>query len=82
MLVCVKKRKSFLLNSFPTAFLSRDLRAFQRECFSEAELLPGADKLVRHLHAKGIPIAIATGSDKESYDIKVARHQEFIRFMY
>jgi len=60
----------------------RDLRAFQRECFSEAELLPGADRLVRHLHAKGIPIAIATGSDKESYDIKVARHQEFISLFH
>jgi len=56
----------------------RDLRAYQRECFSEAELLPGAEKLVRHLHAKGIAIAIATGSDQESYDIKTARHQEFI----
>ena len=44
-------------------------------------MLPGADRLVRHLHAKGIPIAIATGSDKESYDIKVARHQEFIRYI-
>ena len=45
----------------------------------EAELLPGAEKLVRHLHSKGIPIAIATGSDKESYDIKISRHQEFMR---
>lgn len=56
----------------------RELRAYQRESFVEAKLLPGADKLVRHLHAKGIPIAIATGSDKESYDIKVSRHQEFM----
>merc|ERR1719431_1427964 len=60
----------------------RDLRAHQRECFVEAELLPGAEKLVQHLHSKGIPIAIATGSDKESYDIKVARHRDFMSLFH
>ena len=69
------------IGNFPSSLFCRDLRAYQRECFSEAELLPGADKLIRHLHDKGIPIAIATGSDKESYDIKVARHQDFIRLV-
>lgn len=60
----------------------RDLRAYQKESFAQAELLPGAEKLVKHLYAKGIPIAIATGSDKESYDIKICRHQEFMSLFH
>ena len=71
--------RPFDLSSKSASPPCRDLRAHQRECFVEAELLPGAEKLVRHLHSKGIPIAIATGSDKESYDIKISRHQEFMR---
>jgi len=34
--------------------------------------------LIRHLHQHNIPLAIATGSNKESYDLKVMRHQELI----
>ena len=31
----------------------------------------GAEKLVRHLHSKGIPIAVATGSSEFKYNLKV-----------
>jgi len=59
------------------------LRTYQKEFFCEAELLPGAEKLVKHLHSNHIPIAIATGSDSESYKIKTSRHQNFMsRFQH
>merc|ERR1712106_45115 len=42
------------------------------------DLLPGVDKLVRHLHAHSIPIGVATSSTKKVMDIKIsAKHSEF-----
>ena len=31
----------------------------------------GAEKLVRHLHSKGVPIAVATGGSEFKYNLKV-----------
>ena len=42
------------------------------------DLLPGAERLVRHLHGCGIPIALATSSSLASLTTKTAtKHQEF-----
>ncbi|XP_050690241.1 pseudouridine-5'-phosphatase-like isoform X2 [Eriocheir sinensis] len=46
--------------------------------FPSAELLPGAERLVRHLHKHKVPIAIASGGAKDSYDLKTTNHGEFI----
>lgn len=57
-----------------------EFMVMEREIYTEemlkVELMPGAFKLVKHLSDHRVPIAIATGSTKESYDIKVARHQD------
>jgi len=41
-----------------------------------ADLMPGVDRLLRHLHAQKVPIALATSSSKELYDIKTIKHTE------
>jgi len=46
--------------------------------FPSCDLLPGVEKLVRHLHAHNIPIGVATSSTKKVMDIKIsAKHSEF-----
>uniref|UniRef100_A0A7G3B2L9 pseudouridine 5'-phosphatase n=1 Tax=Lutzomyia longipalpis TaxID=7200 RepID=A0A7G3B2L9_LUTLO len=42
---------------------------------ADCKQMPGAEKLVRHLHDNKIPIALATSSSKESTDVKTAQHK-------
>lgn len=41
------------------------------------QLLPGVDRLVRHLHAAGVPIAVATSSPGDLLAAKSSRHGPF-----
>lgn len=54
----------------------KDLDALEKAYFPESELLPGAEKLIRHLAANGIPMAIATGSSEESLGWKTQKHSD------
>ena len=45
-----------------------------REGFAACDALPGATKLVRHLHGHGIPIAVATSSARDLFEVKITRH--------
>ncbi len=45
-----------------------------RAGFPDCRAMPGAEALVRHLHAHGIPIAVATSSSRELYELKKSRH--------
>lgn len=49
-----------------------------RKYLAECEPLPGAEKLIRHFHRHKIPIAIATSSSQELYEIKVRHHHSWI----
>ena len=39
-------------------------------------MLPGVERLVRHLKAKGIPIAVATSGARGNFDVKTSKHRE------
>lgn len=44
-----------------------------RELFPSANLMPGAERLLRHLKQNNIPIALATSSNKENFLLKTQR---------
>ncbi|XP_044751288.1 pseudouridine-5'-phosphatase-like isoform X2 [Coccinella septempunctata] len=43
----------------------------------EVELLPGVERLVNHLYEHGVPIAVATSSNRTNYEVKSTYHREF-----
>ncbi|KAI8476765.1 MAG: HAD-like domain-containing protein [Monoraphidium minutum] len=59
----------------PEDFL-RQREAILDRLFPEAPLMPGADRLLRHLHANSVPMAVATSSHARHFEIKTQRHRE------
>ncbi|XP_060528461.1 pseudouridine-5'-phosphatase-like [Cylas formicarius] len=59
----------------------QELRHMSERHFRQhgANLLPGAEPLIRHLHSNKIPIAVATCSSEEHADLKISRHREFFK---
>ncbi|KAL2232820.1 (DL)-glycerol-3-phosphatase 2 [Sesamum indicum] len=53
-----------------------------RTMFPTSELMPGASRLIRHLHANGIPICVATGSHRRHFELKTQRHGELFSLMH
>ncbi|KAF9662632.1 hypothetical protein SADUNF_Sadunf18G0074500 [Salix dunnii] len=56
--------------------------AMLQNLFPTSDLMPGASRLIKHLHAKGIPIAVATGSHKRHFDLKTQRHGGLFSLMH
>ncbi|CAI7767611.1 unnamed protein product [Closterium sp. NIES-54] len=52
-----------------------------REEFPHCKLLPGAERLIRHLHEHSIPMAIGTGSHKIHFGLKTANHTALFSLM-
>ena len=75
-----------LLSFFPDIPLTIDDYLTRRTALQDArwphvQLLPGVERLVAHLAAHGVPIAIATGSARRNYERKTAHLQHvFARF--
>ena len=49
------------------------------ELFSQAKLMPGAEKLVNHLSKHNIPIAICSGSSRRAYNVKTSHLQHIFK---
>lgn len=54
----------------------RERDAVLEALFADCSLMPGAERLVRHLHAHRVPIAVATSSHAEHVVLKTARHTD------
>ncbi|XP_076898716.1 (DL)-glycerol-3-phosphatase 2-like [Bidens hawaiensis] len=52
------------------------------EMFPTSELMPGASRLIKHLHASGVPICVATGTHKRHFALKTQRHGEIFSLMH
>lgn len=67
-----------ILQRYNLPMTTDELIARQRELaldlMPKADLLPGVEKLLHHLSSHKIPIALATSSSKEMYDLKTVRH--------
>jgi len=48
------------------------------ERYGDAELMPGAARLTAHLSQAGVPMAIATSSHQKNFEMKTARHQDWL----
>lgn len=61
--------------------LEAEMREMHVKLFPTAKLMPGAERLVSHLHRCGVPIAVATSSKRDSFALKVSRHGDlFAKF--
>lgn len=55
------------------------LLQYKSECavaLTNPKLMPGAEKLLKHLHKNNIPFGLATSSYKQIADVKMKHHQE------
>ncbi|KAF8757106.1 Haloacid dehalogenase-like hydrolase [Rhizoctonia solani] len=68
------------MSYFPDISLTTDeyiirRRAAQDLAWPTVQLLPGAHKLISHLAAHKVPIAVATGSQRRNYELKTGHLQ-------
>ncbi|XP_015603598.1 pseudouridine-5'-phosphatase isoform X1 [Cephus cinctus] len=59
----------------PQQFQEQSLQLY-KIFFPKAELMPGAEKLLYHLKENNVPIALATSSSVDSYELKTVKWKE------
>lgn len=65
----------FQLNVTPEEYHEKH-KQLAEEVMPTAELLPGVERLLRHFRKHNVPIALATSSSKELYDVKTINHTD------
>ncbi|PSS16469.1 Riboflavin kinase, partial [Actinidia chinensis var. chinensis] len=54
---------------------SQEIMSMYYEKWVQAKALPGANRLIQHLHKHGVPFALASNSRRKSIDIKMSNQQ-------
>ncbi|XP_078171826.1 (DL)-glycerol-3-phosphatase 2-like [Carex rostrata] len=65
----------------PEAFL-KEREGMLQELLPTCSLLPGVERLVNHLHAKGIPMCVATASCTSHFLLKTQNHSKIFKMMH
>lgn len=60
----------------------KEFRELSQERLAGVDFMPGAERLVRHLHANNIPICVATSSGEEGVKVKTAMHTEVFKLFH
>lgn len=60
----------------------KDFREVSQQRLGDVDFMPGAERLIRHLHANKIPICVATSSGDESVKVKSKRHTEVFKLFH
>ncbi len=50
-----------------------------RRVYPSTKLMPGAERITQHFHHNGVPMAIATSSHDENFQLKTAHHQSWLQ---
>nr|AEE61667.1 unknown [Dendroctonus ponderosae] len=69
--------KEYNLNVLPADLINK-YRGYSYPALINVELLPGVERLIKHLYQHHVPIAIATSSAKESFMMKTRRFGHLI----
>ncbi|KAK9901907.1 hypothetical protein M0R45_001864 [Rubus argutus] len=56
--------------------------AMLEKLFPTSELMPGASRLIRHLHEQAIPFCLATSSYRRHFELKTQSHRELFSLMH
>ncbi|CAK9193449.1 unnamed protein product [Sphagnum troendelagicum] len=65
----------------PEDFIKRR-EAMLHDMFPDSDLMPGVERLIRHLHAHSVPMAVATSSHRQHFELKTTKHGPIFALMH
>ncbi|XP_020265852.1 (DL)-glycerol-3-phosphatase 2 [Asparagus officinalis] len=65
----------------PEGFLE-EREGMLQHMFPDCKEMPGVKRLITHLHANGVPMAVATGSHKRHFALKTQNHGNIFAMMH
>ncbi|XP_030382908.1 probable pseudouridine-5'-phosphatase isoform X2 [Scaptodrosophila lebanonensis] len=70
----------FMIKTYDLPFTWEQYSEKQRDnakaLMMDAQMMPGAERLLRHLHANNVPFALATSSGADMVELKTTHHRE------
>ena len=70
--------KHFNLKMTPEHFMKTRIEHLN-ELLDSSPLVPHVDEIIRKIHSLGLPMAVATSSHRNAYDVKISKHKELFQ---